>query len=74
MRRQRSAVPAWDFAAVAYDGAVFCNECCPVALEDEGVCPIFACDVVEHVLCCDRCGHKHDYMHVVAWNRPPGDA
>jgi len=53
---------SFDFEAVAYDGAVYCVECCPVDVENEDVSPIFADQEWDYVPVCDVCGREHDYV------------
>jgi len=55
---------AWEFNAVTYDGDVYCAGCLPegVALDDEGVSPLFASDEWDGPAFCEHCGEEHDYM------------
>ena len=57
---------AWDYDAVVYDGAVYCNECCPVDIESDEVTPIFASDEWQAPgAVCDVCFTCHDYMGLI---------
>ncbi|MBU1621880.1 MAG: hypothetical protein KJ604_20685 [Gammaproteobacteria bacterium] len=56
---------AYDFDAVAYDGATYCVDCCPVPIEDEEVSPIFADEERDSSVTCDVCGMEHDYMTIL---------
>jgi len=53
---------SYDFDAVTYDGAVYCNECCPVPLDSDEVMPVFADSEWDCYPTCDVCGTQHDYM------------
>lgn len=56
---------AYDYEAVAYDGAVYCTGCLPdeVSIDDtDYVQPIFASSEWDYYPCCDKCGEVHDYV------------
>lgn len=55
---------AFDFDAVTYDGAVYCTQHCPVALNHEGVFPIFADSEWDYYPSCDVCHEKHTYVNL----------
>lgn len=54
----------YEFEAVAYNGEVYCSECCPIDINDASVTPIFASDEVDEVQICCECGCEHDYMNI----------
>jgi hypothetical protein len=62
---------AWDFAAVHYGGECYCVDCLPagVAVDSEGVDPIFASSEVDYYPVCGVCGHEHDYMGLTTYGR-----
>jgi hypothetical protein len=55
---------AWDFEAVAYDGAVYCVDCLPtgVGVDADDVSPVFADSEWDSYPTCDACGTVHDYV------------
>ena len=53
---------AYDFECVAYDGAIYCVECCPVDTDSDDVSPVFATGEVDSYPVCDSCHATHDYM------------
>lgn len=55
----------YDFDAVAYDGEVYCNECCPVSVDHDDVMPIFADSEWDYVPVCCICGMEHEYMSIL---------
>jgi len=60
-----TAMKSYDYDAVFYDGEIYCNECCPVNLNDEDVMPIFADSEWESYPVCCECGYEHDYMNII---------
>ena len=57
---------AHDFAAVVFEGCVYCVGCLPVGvtIDDHEVLPIDADEQWDAPATCERCGIEHDYMAI----------
>ncbi len=64
-RKEVVIIKAWEYDAVAYDGEIYCTECCPVDYLSDDVMPIFASDEVQTYPVCAHCGTEHDYMGMI---------
>lgn len=55
---------AYDYDAVALDGAVYCVDCLSKnELQDAD--PIFADSEWDYYPTCDECGYEHDYVNLI---------
>jgi hypothetical protein len=59
---------AFDYEALAYDGAVYCCGCFPEDVDPNGpeVRPVFASDEWDYYPACDHCGREHDYVSLTS--------
>lgn len=56
---------AWDYEAVAYDGACYCKGCVPEGVDEKDTYPIFASSEWDTAPVCTVCGTVHDYMTIL---------
>lgn len=56
---------SFEYEAVTYDGGVYCNECSPVELDNEGVFPVFTDSEWDYAPVCEVCGNEHTYVTIL---------